>query len=56
LAGVGISFGIYVVYVSVQVLFEQLGSASQLPPDIAAWSPDAIFSLAGLYFLARVRS
>jgi LPS export ABC transporter permease LptG len=56
LAGVGISFGVYIVYVSVQQLFEQLGNAQQLPPDIAAWSPDAMFSLAGLYFLARVRS
>jgi len=24
--------------------------------QIAAWSPDAIFSLAGLYFLARMRT
>jgi LPS export ABC transporter permease LptG len=56
LAGVGISFGIYVVYVSVQQLFEVLGNLNQLPPDIAAWSPDAMFSLAGLYLLARVRS
>ncbi len=56
MAGVGISFVIYIAYSSVQQLFEQVGNLNQLPPEIAAWSPDAVFSLAGLYFLARVRS
>jgi LPS export ABC transporter permease LptF/LPS export ABC transporter permease LptG len=56
MAGVGVSFGIYIAYSTMQILFEQVGDLGQLPADIAAWSPDAVFSLVGLYFLARVRS
>jgi LPS export ABC transporter permease LptG/LPS export ABC transporter permease LptF len=56
MAGVGISLGIAIVYWSVGQVFEQFGDLSQLPVQIAAWSPDAIFSLAGLYFLARMRT
>jgi len=56
MAGVGISLGIAIAYWSVGQVFEQFGNLSQLPVQIAAWSPDAIFSLAGLYFLARMRT
>ncbi|MEO5926822.1 MAG: LptF/LptG family permease [Bryobacteraceae bacterium] len=56
MAGVGVSFGIFIAYRTMQILFEQVGNLGQLPADIAAWSPDAVFSLVGLYFLARVRS
>jgi LPS export ABC transporter permease LptG/LPS export ABC transporter permease LptF len=56
MAGVGISFVIFIAYKSMAQLFEQVGSLNQLPPEIAAWSPDAVFSLAGLYFLMRIRS
>jgi lipopolysaccharide export LptBFGC system permease protein LptF len=56
MAGVGISIAIFVAYKATGLLFEQLGNLSQLPPDWAAWSPDAVFFLAGTYFLARVRS
>ncbi|MEP6962238.1 MAG: LptF/LptG family permease [Acidobacteriota bacterium] len=56
MAGVGMSFIIFIAYSSVSQLFEQVGNLNQLPPAMAAWSPDAVFALAGLYFLARVRS
>lgn len=56
MAGVGVSFAIFIAYSAVQQLFEQMGSLGQLPPDIAAWSPDAIFSLTGLFFFMRLRS
>lgn len=56
MAGVGISFAIYIAYSSIQQLFEQVGNLNQLPPEIAAWSPDVVFSLAGLYFFSRIRS
>jgi lipopolysaccharide export LptBFGC system permease protein LptF len=56
MAGVGISLAIFIGYWSVGQVFEQVGNLSQLPPAIAAWSPNAVFSLAGLYFLARVRT
>jgi lipopolysaccharide export system permease protein len=56
MAGVGISFAIAIAYWSVGQVFEQVGNLSQLPPPVAAWSPDAIFLLLGLYFLARMRT
>jgi LPS export ABC transporter permease LptF/LPS export ABC transporter permease LptG len=56
MAGVGLSFVIAIAYFSVGQVFEQVGIISQLPAKVAAWSPDAIFSLAGLYFLARIRT
>jgi len=37
-------------------LFEQIGNANQLPPGVAAWSPDVLFALAGTYMLLRMRS
>jgi len=56
MAGVGVSLGIAIVYWSVGQVFEQFGNLSQLPVQIAAWSPDVVFSLAGLYFLTRMRT
>jgi lipopolysaccharide export LptBFGC system permease protein LptF len=56
MAGVGLSLAIAIVYWSVGQVFEQVGNLSELPAQVAAWSPDAIFSLAGLYFLARMRT
>jgi LPS export ABC transporter permease LptF/LPS export ABC transporter permease LptG len=56
MAGIGMSFVIFVTYVSVDQFFQQLGNLSELPPQLAAWSPDVIFSLVGLYFLARMRT
>jgi len=53
---VGISLGIAICYGAVSQLFEQMGHVGQLPPELAAWSPDAIFSLAGAYFLMRVKT
>jgi len=56
MAGIGMSFVIFVAYVSIDQFFEQLGNLSELPPQLAAWSPDVVFSLVGLYFLARMRT
>jgi LPS export ABC transporter permease LptG/LPS export ABC transporter permease LptF len=56
MAGIGMSFVIFVTYYSVDKFFEQLGNFSELPPQLAAWSPDVVFSLVGLYFLARMRT
>jgi LPS export ABC transporter permease LptG len=56
MTGVGISFGIAIAYWTVSTLFEQIGDLNQLPAAMAAWSPDVIFSLAGLYFMARMRT
>jgi lipopolysaccharide export LptBFGC system permease protein LptF len=37
-------------------VFEQIGAVNQLPAALAAWSPDAIFCLAGEYLMARMRT
>lgn len=56
MAGIGVSLGIAIAYWGVGQLFEQIGNVNQLPPAIAAWSPAALFSLAGLYLLLRMPS
>ncbi len=56
MTGVGISFGIAIAYWTVGTLFEQVGDLNQLPPVMAAWSPDVVFSLAGLYLMARMKT
>jgi LPS export ABC transporter permease LptG/LPS export ABC transporter permease LptF len=56
MAGVGVSLALAIAYWSVDKLFEQVGALNQLPPEMAAWSPDVLFSLAGLYFLVRMRT
>jgi lipopolysaccharide export LptBFGC system permease protein LptF len=56
MAGVGVSFGIAIAYWGVSQLFEQFGNVNQLPAALAAWSPDALFALAGTYLLMRMRT
>jgi len=56
LSGVALSIGIALVYWSISNLFEAMGNLNQLPPLVAAWSPDALFGLAGAYLLLRVRT
>jgi LPS export ABC transporter permease LptG len=56
MAGVGISFGIAIAYWTLGGLFEQLGDVNLLPATLAAWSPDLIFAMFGLYFFTRMRT
>jgi LPS export ABC transporter permease LptG len=56
MAGIGVSIGIAIAYWGVTVLFEQIGNANQLPAAVAAWAPNAVFLLTGLYLLLRMRS
>lgn len=56
LTGIALSIGIAIVYWSTSSLFEAMGNLSQLPPAMAAWSPDILFSLAGTYLLLRIRT
>lgn len=53
-AGVAVAVGIAVVYWTVSGLFEAMGNLSQLPPSLAAWSPDLIFGLAGGYLILKL--
>jgi lipopolysaccharide export LptBFGC system permease protein LptF len=56
MAGIGVSIVIAISYLALGSLFEKLGDVSLLPPSMAAWSPDVVFALAGLYLLMRMRS
>jgi lipopolysaccharide export LptBFGC system permease protein LptF len=56
MAGIGVSIGVAMAYWGIGQLFEQIGNANQLPPGLAAWSPDVLFALAGTYMLLRMRS
>jgi lipopolysaccharide export system permease protein len=56
MAGIGVSIAVGMAYLGLEKLFEQMGNVSYLPPAVAAWSPDALFSLAGLYLILRMRS
>jgi LPS export ABC transporter permease LptF/LPS export ABC transporter permease LptG len=52
--GVATAVAIAVVYWTVSGLFEALGNISELPPFLAAWSPDLIFALLGGYMILKV--
>jgi LPS export ABC transporter permease LptF/LPS export ABC transporter permease LptG len=53
-AGVATAIAIAVIYSVVSGLFEAMGNISQLPPVLAAWSPDVIFALVGGYLILKV--
>ncbi len=54
ITGVAVAVGIAVFYTVVSRLFEAMGDLSQLPPALAAWSPDLIFVLLGGYLILKV--
>jgi LPS export ABC transporter permease LptG/LPS export ABC transporter permease LptF len=56
MVGVGVSLGVATAYFALNYLFEQLGNVNLLPPHIAAWSPGAVFALAGVYLTSRMRT
>ena len=54
LAGVATAIGIGVVYWTISGLFEAMGNLSQLPPTVAAWSPNLVFGFIGGYLILRM--
>lgn len=56
LTGVAVAVMIGVVYWVTAGLFEAMGNVNQLPPALAAWSPDVIFCLAGGYMVLKTPS
>jgi LPS export ABC transporter permease LptG/LPS export ABC transporter permease LptF len=56
LSSVALSIGIAILYWSTSSLFEAMGNLSQLPPAVAAWAPDVLFGLGGVFLLLRVRT
>src|ERR1700690_2417565 len=53
-AGVATAIGIGVVYWTISGLFEAMGNLSQLPPTVAAWSPNLVFGFIGGYLILRM--
>jgi LPS export ABC transporter permease LptG/LPS export ABC transporter permease LptF len=53
-AGIATAIGIGVVYWTLSGLFEAMGNLSQLPPAVAAWSPDIVFGFIGGYLILRM--
>jgi LPS export ABC transporter permease LptF/LPS export ABC transporter permease LptG len=52
--GLALGLGIGIFYWAVSALFEAMGAVGQLPPFMAAWSPDLIFGFLALYFFLRM--
>ena len=52
--GLALAVGVGIVYWAIAALFEAMGSIGQLPPMLAAWSPDAIFGFLAIYFFLRM--
>ena len=56
MTGIGVAIVIAIAYWGVSSVFDKAGGAGQLPPTMAAWSPDVIFAMSGLYMVLRLRS
>ena len=56
MTGIGVSIVIAMSYLVTSTLFKQIGEINELQPAVAAWAPNVIFGLAGLYFLLRMKS
>ncbi len=56
LAGAGLALGLAVVYYIFLATFRQLGAIGLMPPIVAAWSPDLLFSGVGIFQMLSLRT
>jgi lipopolysaccharide export system permease protein len=56
LYGIGLSVVLGIVFVGVFAFFGTLGETGALPPVIAVWSPNILFSLLAVYLFLGVRT
>lgn len=56
LYGIGLSIAIGITYWAVAQLFEAMGGFNKLHPIIAAWSPNLLFGLGGIYLLLTIET
>ncbi len=56
LYGIGIAFGLVIVYWAVFATFNALGIEGIVAPPLSAWAPNLLFGLSGSYMLLSVRS
>lgn len=54
IGGLALAVGIGIVYWATAALFEAMGAVGQLPPLLAAWTPDAVFLFLGVYCFLKM--
>jgi LPS export ABC transporter permease LptF/LPS export ABC transporter permease LptG len=54
--GIGLCVGVGILYWSMFELFDKLGGINRLSPMIAAWFPNLIFGVGGLWLMLRVKT
>ncbi len=54
IGGLALGVGIGIAYWALSALTEAMGGIGQLPPFLAAWSPDLIFFFLALYFFFKM--
>jgi LPS export ABC transporter permease LptF/LPS export ABC transporter permease LptG len=54
IGGIALGVGIGIAYWAIAALTEAMGGIGQLPPLLAAWSPDLIFCFLALYFFFKM--
>jgi LPS export ABC transporter permease LptF/LPS export ABC transporter permease LptG len=54
IGGLALGVGIGIAYWAIAALTEAMGGIGQLPPFLAAWSPDLIFFFLALYFFFKM--
>ena len=54
--GIGISLATTVIFLMLIQLTKAVGGKGLIPPEVAAWVPNAVFAMIGIVMLARVRT
>jgi lipopolysaccharide export system permease protein len=54
--GIGISLATTVIFLMLIQLTKAVGGKGLIPPEVAAWMPNAVFALIGTVMLAKVRT
>lgn len=54
--GVGVSLGTTIIFLMLIQMTKAIGGKGLIAPDIAAWLPNALFAVAGIVLLSRVRT
>jgi lipopolysaccharide export system permease protein len=54
--GIGISLATTIVFLMMIQLTKAVGGKGLIDPDLAAWVPNALFAVVGIFLLARVRT
>lgn len=54
--GIGVSLGTTIIFLMMIQLTKAVGAKGLIQPEIAAWTPSAIFAVVGVVLLSRVRT